>query len=373
MGAIATGGVRVVNQDVVSALGLVAGDAGPRGRGGAGRARAPRGGLSGVAAAAGRPWRHGDPRGRRARHRLHDARGGGGHPPAGAGADRRRGPRRRALHPRRAGARGGRDRLRRDPGALPGRRPLLRRLRADQRRRGPRPAGARGAAVAEAGGRRRRGRGAAGRRSRSLPAAAAGPGPLRPRLGQQPPQPAQPRRGRACCSERGLATLLIDLLTADEERIDAAHRHLRFDIAPSRAAAGRRPRLAGGAAGHRRPRHGALRRQHRRRGGAGGGGGSAGAVRAVVSRGGRPDLAGPALAAGPRPHAVDRRRRRRPRHRHEPRRDGADDVDGASWRSCPAPPTCSRSRAPSIASPRWRPGGSSVTWRRPKRPDARTA
>ena len=50
MGAIASGGVRVVNQDVVSALGIVAGDAGPRGRGGAGRARAPRGGLSGVAA-----------------------------------------------------------------------------------------------------------------------------------------------------------------------------------------------------------------------------------------------------------------------------------------------------------------------------------
>ena len=95
--------------------------------------------------------------------------------------------------------------------------------------------------------------------------------------------------------ERGLATLLIDLLTADEEAIDVETAHLRFDIGLLA------DRLAGATdwlleeAETRRLRIGYF-------------GASTGAaaalvaaalrprsVGAVVSRGGRPDLAGDAL------------------------------------------------------------------------------
>jgi putative phosphoribosyl transferase len=93
----------------------------------------------------------------------------------------------------------------------------------------------------------------------------------------------------------GLATLLIDLLTSDEERIDARTAHLRFDIELLA------DRLAGAAAW--------LKQQPDTRDlqigcfGASTGGGAAlltaaqhpNLVEAVVSRGGRPDLAGPAL------------------------------------------------------------------------------
>jgi putative phosphoribosyl transferase len=95
--------------------------------------------------------------------------------------------------------------------------------------------------------------------------------------------------------EGGLATLLIDLLTADEERIDARTAHLRFDIGLLAE------RLAGAAKW--------LKQQPGTRDlpigcfGASTGGGAAllaaaqhpDLVDAVVSRGGRPDLAGPAL------------------------------------------------------------------------------
>ena len=94
---------------------------------------------------------------------------------------------------------------------------------------------------------------------------------------------------------RNLATLLVDLLTADEERVDARTRQYRFDIG----------RLADRLIGiidwlREQPETGALP--------VGLFGASTGAaaalvaaaarpdaVRAVVSRGGRPDLAGPAL------------------------------------------------------------------------------
>jgi dienelactone hydrolase len=98
----------------------------------------------------------------------------------------------------------------------------------------------------------------------------------------------------------GLATLLIDLLTADEELVDLRTRHLRFDVEllASRLGAAR----------------GALRRHadvaRRPLGYFGASTGAAAAliaaaedpdgVAAVVSRGGRPDLAGehlPAVAA----------------------------------------------------------------------------
>jgi putative phosphoribosyl transferase len=93
----------------------------------------------------------------------------------------------------------------------------------------------------------------------------------------------------------GLATLLIDLLTADEERIDARTAHLRFDI---EMLAGR---LSGTAAWlKQQPDMGGLRIGCF---GASTGGAAAlltaaqhpDLVEAVVSRGGRPDLAGPAL------------------------------------------------------------------------------
>jgi dienelactone hydrolase len=95
--------------------------------------------------------------------------------------------------------------------------------------------------------------------------------------------------------EGGLATLLLDLLTPDEERIDARTAELRFDIGLLAE------RLAGAATwlkqqpGTRDLRIGCF--------GASTGGGAAlltaaqhpKLIAAVVSRGGRPDLAGPAL------------------------------------------------------------------------------
>ena len=97
--------------------------------------------------------------------------------------------------------------------------------------------------------------------------------------------------------EAGLATLLIDLLTPEEGAIDARTADLRFDIgllADRLVAAtdwlGSDPETGGLKVGYF---------------GASTGGGAAlvaasarpKAVRAIVSRGGRPDLAGPALEA----------------------------------------------------------------------------
>lgn len=98
-------------------------------------------------------------------------------------------------------------------------------------------------------------------------------------------------------NEGGLATLLIDLLNADEQEVDLQTAHLRFDI----------PMLARRLAAitewlARRPDTAGLRLGH-----FGASTGAAAAlvaaarlptlVRAVVSRGGRPDLAGPSLAS----------------------------------------------------------------------------
>lgn len=93
----------------------------------------------------------------------------------------------------------------------------------------------------------------------------------------------------------GLATLLMDLLTPDEERADAGTRHLRFDVgmlserlvsavdwlrrAP--ATAGLRVGCFGASTGGAAALVAAAARPR--------------AVGAVVSRGGRPDLAGSAL------------------------------------------------------------------------------
>jgi putative phosphoribosyl transferase len=92
----------------------------------------------------------------------------------------------------------------------------------------------------------------------------------------------------------GLGTLLMDLLTAEEERLDLRTGELRFDIGllaerlvgavdwlAGRPGAGRRLGLFGASTGAAAALVGAARRPDR--------------VAAVVSRGGRPDLAGPAL------------------------------------------------------------------------------
>lgn len=93
----------------------------------------------------------------------------------------------------------------------------------------------------------------------------------------------------------GLATLLIDLLTAEEERVDMRTARLRFDIGL----------LAGRLVGATDwlQQHPDTTRLRVGFFGASTGGGAAlvaaaqrpGAVGAAVSRGGRPDLAGPAL------------------------------------------------------------------------------
>jgi putative phosphoribosyl transferase len=103
------------------------------------------------------------------------------------------------------------------------------------------------------------------------------------------------RQVAGALNDAGLATLLIDLLTADEERVDRATAALRFDI-PLLA-----QRLVGATDWLRaQPQPAPLH--------VGYFGASTGAaaaliaaaevpdVRAVVSRGGRPDLAGDALA-----------------------------------------------------------------------------
>ena len=97
-------------------------------------------------------------------------------------------------------------------------------------------------------------------------------------------------------NESGLATLLIDLLTEGENEVDLQTTHLRFDI-PFLAA-----RLVGITEWLRKyPETACLKIGHF---GASTGAGAAlvaaarlpHVIRAVVSRGGRPDLAGPALA-----------------------------------------------------------------------------
>ena len=97
-------------------------------------------------------------------------------------------------------------------------------------------------------------------------------------------------------NEEGLGTLLMDLLTEDEERADEVTRELRFDIgllagrvaqvvewaARQRELAGMKVGLFGSSTGAAAALVAAAEL-------------SDGAVQAVVSRGGRPDLAGRAL------------------------------------------------------------------------------
>ena len=97
-------------------------------------------------------------------------------------------------------------------------------------------------------------------------------------------------------NDAGLATLLTDLLTADEEEVDEVTRHLRFDItllaqrlvgitdwwAVQPEAQGMRIGYFGASTGAAAALAAAAERPE--------------VVGAIVSRGGRPDLAGPALS-----------------------------------------------------------------------------
>jgi dienelactone hydrolase len=97
--------------------------------------------------------------------------------------------------------------------------------------------------------------------------------------------------------EAGVGTLLMDLLTREEEQAEATTGHLRFDIPLLARRLGAAIDWLGRDDGTRRLPVGLF--------GASTGGGAAlvaaavrpDVVRAVVSRGGRPDLAGPALRA----------------------------------------------------------------------------
>jgi putative phosphoribosyl transferase len=105
------------------------------------------------------------------------------------------------------------------------------------------------------------------------------------------------RHVAAVLQRGGLGTLLVDLLSAEEEHAEQRTRHLRFDIgllADRLIGAigwlGRQPRIAalpvgafGASTGAAAALVAAAREPHR--------------VAAVVSRGGRPDLAGAALSA----------------------------------------------------------------------------
>jgi dienelactone hydrolase len=97
-------------------------------------------------------------------------------------------------------------------------------------------------------------------------------------------------------NEAGLATLLVDLLTREEERIDAFMRHLRFDI---ELLALRLIGVTGWVAGEAATRALTLGYFGASTGAAAAlvaAGSLPGQVGAIVSRGGRPDLAGSHLS-----------------------------------------------------------------------------
>ena len=307
-----------------------------------------------------------DPRRRRAGDRIHRPCGDRGAPrPRGSSGHRGR-PRRAARDARGdpgargpgGGARGPRDVLRH--------RGVLRRLHPDlgrgghgsrhlprTRGRGGEPderrsivGGRCGGGFASSAGHPRRAGATRGRRA------------VRARQRQQPAEPAQPLRRQIASRAHGFATLLFDLLTPEEER-DRAN---VFDI---ELLADR----LGMATGWLRERAdvgaspiGLLRGEHRRGGGTAGGGARPGRVAAVVSRGGRPDLAAPRLAHVARAHAAHRRRDDDPGVlglNQEAMRAAALRATSSSW--CPARRTSSRSPARSSGWPIWPSTGSSAS------------
>ena len=159
-------------------------------------------------------------------------------------------------------------------------------------------------------------------------------------------------------NESGLATLLIDLLTEDEQEVDLQTAHLRFNIpflAKRLVAITGWLEVQQEAAGLKIGHFGAST-------------GAAAAlvaaaelprsVHAVVSRGGRPDLAGDALALCESPHATHRRRRGPGSTGSESQSDGTDALRERARKSFPARRICSKSRARSARWRAWRATGS---------------
>ena len=145
-------------------------------------------------------------------------------------------------------------------------------------------------------------------------------------------------------AQAGLGTLLLDLLTTEEE-VDRANVRSTSGSWPTASppqpggsGPGRMRRAARSATSGRarvpRPRSGSPPKAAPRR------------VAAVVSRGGRPDLAAPRLGGGALPHAAHRGRRRHRCAPAQPLGAGPADLPVASWPLSRAPRTCSRSRAP---------------------------
>ena len=146
-------------------------------------------------------------------------------------------------------------------------------------------------------------------------------GALRPRQRQQPLQFAQPGSGPTTCAMPGSPPCSSTSSPRSEERIDELTRELRFDIAlltervigvtewlrrqpeTSRLGIGYFGASTGAAAALQAAAHFADR---------------PGVVKAVVSRGGRPDLAMEALPLVKAPTLAHRRRRGPGGHRHEP-------------------------------------------------------
>ena len=333
MGAIGEDGVRVINDEVVRpgpghrrrARRRSRRGSGPSSSGGAGRFRG------------GRPR---DPAGRaggRGRRRRHRHRvDGPGRVPGGPRRGRRPGRARRAGRARRtgpSGSAGAADEVvcldTPEPFFAVGQfyadftqttddevvACLTRRRSA--RRRQPRAPRARRSAGPRRGGRRAGRRGAGSAAISPCPTRRTGVVLFAHGSGSSRHSPRNRYVAARACNAAGLATLLFDLLHRREE-LDRAN---VFDIDLLAPAPRRRHPLAAPAARHRRPAASATSAPAPappRRSGRPPSPGTD--VAAVVSRGGRPDLAGPRLADVTRAHAAHRRRRRPRRARAQPRR-----------------------------------------------------
>ena len=264
-----------------------------------------------------------------------------------------------------------RGRRAREPGVVLRDRPVLRRLHADLRRRGRTTA--RTSRTSHAVGVRRRadgprtGRSRRGGRDRRRPGRLAGhltipsgaDGVVLFAHGSGSSRHSARNRFVADVLNRaGLGTLLFDLLTADEER----DRSQRVRHRAARAATRRRDALAARAAARPvTPRSATSARapapprpcgRQRDRGAD---------VAAVVSRGGRPDLAGPRLAAVRAPTLLIVGGNDAGRARAEPQGPRPDALRDGAARSSRARRTSSRSRARSQPRPSSPATGSSTT------------
>ena len=227
-----------------------------------------------------------------------------------------------------------------DPRAVLRRGPVVRRLLADHRRRGHRPAARRRRLRRGRSSGRSRRRGSherpSGRADPQVEIAVGGGDTARATSNWSPAPRAwcssstaaaaaasvrATGRSPGTCSPAGSATLLFDLLSEDEERIDEFTRELRFDIPLLTERVIGVTEWLQAAARDAGTGDRLLRSQHRRGGRPAGGralrrppGGREG--RGVAGRPARPGHGSPAPGDGP--HAADRRRRGPGGHRDEP-------------------------------------------------------